>query len=53
MSTITDISTTENPGSGAALLLRAGKLAGAAFAVVFAWFVAVGVLTYFTEISPT
>ncbi|MGZ5851220.1 MAG: hypothetical protein ACXWJH_01455 [Hyphomicrobium sp.] len=53
MSTTTDASITESPGSGAALLLRAGKLAAAAFAVVFAWFVAVGVLTYFTEISPT
>ncbi len=39
MSTTTDASITESPGSGAALLLRAGKLAAAAFA-------------YFTEISP-
>ena len=33
--------------------MRGGKLAAVAFAVVLAWFVAVGVLTYFVDLSPT
>ncbi len=45
--------TTEARLNDARLLVRGGKLAAAAFAVALAWFVAVGVLTYFVDLSPT
>ena len=45
--------TTEARLNDAPLLVRGGKLAAVAFAVVLAWFVAVGVLTYFVDLSPT
>jgi hypothetical protein len=42
---------TEAPRSGAPL--RPGKLAAIMLAVVAGWFVAIGVLTYFVDLSPT
>ena len=45
--------TTETRLNDAPLLARGGRLAAAAFAVVLGWFLAVGVLTYFVDLSPT
>lgn len=53
MSTTTDGSILQAPLPAAPLLVRGGKLAAAAFAVALAWFLAVGVLTYFADLSPT
>lgn len=48
MSTLT---TTEAPRNGTPL--RPGKLAAIALAVLAGWFVAIGVLTYLVDLSPT